>query len=413
MEGTVTNRIDSIDAIRGFALLGLPLMNIISFAMPFSAYMNPTVVDNDSVINHIIFSFLNVVADQKFMGLFTLLFGVSIVLLRQKNLQNSRKAAWIHYSRMIWLFVFGILHVWFLWEGDVLVVYAFIGFIIYPFILLPNKALLSVAIVVLGFSFYILSCQDIKSENIGKNVRAELVSIYKPSEQQIIEQSARYLGSYADVVSHNRAGLIGETDTVQTKVDVILGNWLFAIILKSFGLMCVGVVLFRYGVVQAALSPKIYKKILLGGIVIGLPITLFGLIWNYSANWNIDHYYSLGMVSKEVGAVFLTIAYIGILIIALKRVSFGKYAVWLGSVGRMALTNYILQSGICAFIFYGYGLGLHGTMSRLQLLPIVVVIWVFQIGFSIVWLHYFSQGPLEWVWRCLTYLRPQPLLKRG
>ena len=118
------------------------------------------------------------------------------------------------------------------------------------------------------------------------------------------------------------------------------------------------------------------------------------------------------MTLKEIGSSFMAVGYMSFLIFAYKKGYLDKITNWISPVGQMALTNYLMQSLICAFIFYGYGAGLYGSVSRLELIPFIIGIWVFQVAFSVLWLSYFTQGPIEWIWRSLAYFRVQSIAKR-
>jgi len=153
----------------------------------------------------------------------------------------------------------------------------------------------------------------------------------------------------------------------------------------------------------------------LGGsaATLGVLITILSLVANYANGWNMEFYFEYGYLLKELGSVPMAIAYLCFGIILANK---GKHLfvnIILANVGKMALTNYLLQSVICFFIFYGPGLGLHGEVSRAELLAIVIGIWVFQILFSNIWLKYFIQGPIEWCWRTCSAMRLQTLLIRA
>jgi uncharacterized protein len=143
-------RIEGIDLLRGFALLGLPTMNMVVFSMPSSAYINPTSFTELSFLNDFLFSFFHLFSDQKFMGLFALLFGASILLLTNKSKGSGKRPSFIHYSRMFWLFVFGILHSLYLWDGDVLALYAILGCLLYPLKSMRARWLLLIASIVMA-----------------------------------------------------------------------------------------------------------------------------------------------------------------------------------------------------------------------------------------------------------------------
>ena len=410
-------RIENIDLIRGFAVLGLPIMNIIVFAMPWAAYLNPTSYGNDQFLSHFLFNFFHLFADQKFMGLFSLLFGASMLMLIEKAEVTGRRPWLVHYSRTFWLLVIGFLHVWFLWEGDVLMIYALIGLALYPMRYLPNGVLIAFGGVALLVASFAMSFEDYSVEAMGPEARDQLESIYSPNQAHIDHYRATYLGSYQELMAETR----GENDELRySKEERSARNnaqtpFIVAGFARAFGMMCLGMVLYRLGVVQGRRSRAFYKRMIVWGFGLGLPIIACGLIWNYANHWALESYFLLGTTFNVIGSVGVIAAYIGLLTLWQRgaederaggeRGLADKLRTGLQNVGKMALTNYLMQSLICATIFYGWGLGLYGSVTRLQMLPIIVGIWLFQLWFSSLWLKYFIQGPMEWLWRVLTYFR--------
>jgi uncharacterized protein len=149
------------------------------------------------------------------------------------------------------------------------------------------------------------------------------------------------------------------------------------------------------------------------GLIIGVSFTLAGLFWNYSNNWEVQAFFKYGIMLSSIGSIAMTIAYVALIVLAKKRGIFGKFAVLIENVGRMALTNYLMQSFICIFIFYGFALGLYGSLTRLGLIPIIIVMSALQIYFSKYWLSFFVQGPFEWLLRTLSNFRIQALRKQA
>ncbi|GAA3955141.1 DUF418 domain-containing protein [Allohahella marinimesophila] len=406
------SRIASLDVLRGLALLGLPTMNIIVFAMPSAAYVNPQAWGDGNALNDILFGFFYLFADQKFMGLFTLLFGASMLLLAEQSEVSGRNAASVHYRRTFWLLVIGLMHAWYLWEGDVLQIYAMIALLLYPFRYLNPLTLLVIAACALNVTLYLSHFPDISEATIGADGRYDLKAYFQPDIAQVEEQRAMYLGSHEDTVAAVRGTLATEFTDSEHSADLILAKGGLAMLVKVFGMMCLGMALYKLGVLQGWRTSREYRR--LAGIClgIGLPLTGFGLWWNYAQQWNMDAWYAFGMIPQHLGAVFMTVAYAALVLLALRTVLPKSMATALAAVGRMALTNYLMQSLICALLFYGYGLGLYGSLSRLELLPIIVGIWCGQILLSLIWLRYFLQGPVEWLWRTLTYFNLQPMLRR-
>jgi uncharacterized protein len=174
--------------------------------------------------------------------------------------------------------------------------------------------------------------------------------------------------------------------------------------------MLIGMALYRWGILSAKRSMKFYTTMVVVGLLVGLPLIGVG-VWQKSINgWDpVGHLFFDGNWNI-VGALFVACAWIGLVMLVCKNQWFPFARKALAAVGRMALTNYIGQSLICTYLFYGHGLGWFGQVGRVQLLGIVAAIWIFQIIFSLVWLRFFRFGPLEWVWRSATYMKLQPLL---
>ncbi len=405
------SRIASLDVLRGLALLGLPTMNIIVFAMPAAAYVNPWAWGEAHDMNELLFGFFYLFADQKFMGLFTLLFGASLLLLAEKSESRGCSPAAIHYRRSFWLLIIGLAHTWYLWEGDVLQIYAMMALLLYPFRHLNALSLMAIAACAINLSLYLSYFTDISEASIGTEGRQDLQAWFQPDMSQIAEQRATYLGSYEDTVAAARGTLAPDVSSSEHNADLIWATLGLALLVRVFGMMCLGMALYKLGVLQGWRSTRDYRWIAGIGLAAGLAITAFGLWWNYAQRWSMDAWYAFGTIPQSLGAVLMTVAYAALIILALRYLMASAVTKALAAVGRMALTNYLMQSLICALIFYGYGLGLYGSLSRLELLPIIAGLWCVQILFSIIWLRYFMQGPVEWLWRTLTYFRLQPLLR--
>jgi uncharacterized protein len=411
-------RIQSIDVLRGIALLGLPTMNIIHFSMPEAAYMNPYVFKADAFLNHVVFSFFNVFSDQKFMGLFTLLFGASLLLLRDKNEQRGSNSAVNHYSRMFLLLLLGILHFWFIWSGDVLMFYAIVGMVLFPLAKLPAHVLFAISSVFLTLTLYCIHIPNVTIENMGEEGFSDIAELYAPDESYIASHKALMLGTYAETMSVHRddeieSEAIDENEEFSQQVEnasQVFGSLGLFILFKIITMVTLGMALFKTNIIQGDQSSRFYKNLAIFGIGIGGLITIMGLVLNYLQGWNIQSYFSYTMLLKELGSVLMTLGYVGFFIYLIK--SRVMAFVWkaLANVGQMALTNYLSQSIICAFIFYGAGLGLFGSVSRLELLPIIVGIWITQIIISVLWLKFFMQGPIEWLWRSMSSVKFSPIL---
>jgi uncharacterized protein len=415
----MTSRIQSLDVLRGIAVLGLPTMNIISFSMPSAAYLNPTVFDNTSAMNHFLFSLFQIFADQKFMGLFSILFGAGIILLAEKRKERGQCTFCGHFSRMFWLLVFGILHYWFLWYGDILSIYALIALFVFPFYKSSTKFLLSITIISLSLSVILSSNAYVTEAVMGRTAKLELMQDYSPSQEHVDKiKEQRLSPSYQDNMLEYREIFFQDLDEDmqddqnENEADSYVTDQLFyQAVCKVFGLMTLGMLLYRTGYLSGQRSRTEYQLMAQVGFIIGMSFTFAALFWNYTHNWDAQAYFEYGMLLSNIGSIAMTIAYIGLFVLLQINGYFGRATEYIASVGRMALTNYLMQSFICIVIFYGFGLGLYGSLTRLGLIPIIVLLCGFQLLFSKYWLTYFMQGPFEFLLRTLATFKIQGILK--
>jgi uncharacterized protein len=175
------------------------------------------------------------------------------------------------------------------------------------------------------------------------------------------------------------------------------------------GMMLVGMALYKWGVFSAKRSRRFYLIAAVAGLAIGFPVIWVGIARRFADDWSMPWSFFNGSLYNYVGSVFVAWAYIAIVMLIVKSGVLARLQRWLANAGRMAFTNYLLQTVICTTIFYGHGLGLFGSVSRTGQLLVVLAVWVFELWFSTFWLGRFRFGPAEWLWRSLTYFRLQPM----
>jgi len=394
-------RIHSLDILRGFAILGILIMNIQSFAMPGAAYLNPTAYGDLTGVNKWIWIISHVLADQKFMSIFSILFGAGVILFTENSEKRSGKSAGLHYRRTFWLLVIGLIHAHIIWYGDILVAYALCGFLVY---LLRKKnpkllMVLGVLMIAVHTLFYVgigLSIQNAPAESI-----AGASDSWNPSQEKIDEEIAAYTGSFQQQFMQRST----EAMFMETMVFLMLFFW------RAGGLMLVGMALYKWGVLSAQKSNRFYWEGVIAGLMIGVPIIIIGLTRNFQAGWSVNYSMFIGSQFNYWGSLFIAFAYICLIMIFAKSEVMGWFKVRLATVGQMALTNYLTQSIICTFIFYGFGLSLFGQVDRLGQIMIVIAVWVLQLLWSPLWLKRYRFGPFEWLWRSLTYFKRQEMGK--
>lgn len=397
-------RIVSLDVLRGFALLGILVMNIQLFAMPFAAYQNPTAFGDLTGINLGVWTLSHGLFALKFVTLFSILFGAGIALFADRIEARGGRPAGLHYRRMGWLLVFGMAHAYLFWSGDILVGYAVCGSVVYLLrrcrprtLVVAGAALFSVASLVFLLLGAVLSLPDIPDEAIQ-----EVEAGWAPEGAELDAEIAAYRGSW----SEQQPQRIQHTLAAQTSTLLLMLCWF------SGGLMLIGMALYRSGVLSAERNDGFYARLATIGFLIGAPLIGFGIWWNFAGGWSWERSMFFGSQFNYWGAVPMALGYLGVVMLAARRRILPGFQMRLAAVGRMAFTNYLLQTVLCTTIFYGHGLGLFGSVERYQQLLIVFVVWALQLWLSPIWLRRYSYGPLEWLWRTLTYGR-LPRLKPG
>ncbi|RYV00852.1 hypothetical protein SOPP22_18820 [Shewanella sp. OPT22] len=400
-------RIDVLDVLRGFALLGLPLMNLVAFSMPFSAYINPQAFHGDNTLNHFWFSLFYIFADQKFMGIFSVLFGAGLALLYEKfksepSVEKQRGAGTI-YIRLFVLLIFGYLHLNYLWSGDILMFYAAWGMVLFPFIGSSKKGL-TILFVVL-YSIVILGALGTRfdAEGLSQNELSQISVFFKPTVEQAEHLIEIYRGSLSDIANFESSLTVDDKEMGMGVLLILMMDSISALV-RAGAMIALGFLLYKNGFLTGKWSEKSYKMSALIGIAIGIIVSYLGLIYNYSHDYSDpQQYFGLGNTFIVISSPFMVLGYIALVQILLNRSRFARWTQAVAKVGRMALTMYLMQSVIGVFLFWGVGLAWFGHVDRTELVFITLCIALTQISIASIWLKYFQYGPMEWLWRCLTY----------
>jgi uncharacterized protein len=412
-------RISALDSIRGFALLGILLMNITSFGLPFAAYENPIPAGGATGKNLIAWCIMTVAADGKMRAIFSMAFGASVYLLIDRLIRKGAAAAAadIHYRRMLWLLLFGLIHGYLIWSGDILYAYAMCGLVLYPLRKLSPRALLIAAGLMLAFMasggfyqyFHVLklqrdSIQIAADEKAGEKLSLqqedskkewdEVMKSFKPSPEEIKQDVDAHRGSYFKLLPF-RAGQTHrfQASALYEDLDILM-------------MMLVGMALMKLGVLTGSYSTKFYIGMAVLGFGVGLVSDIVSVWWVVRNNFSLGAWYITG-AEYEFGR-FTAFGYIAVIVLLVKVGALRAVTERLGYVGRMAFSNYILTSLICTTIFEGYGFGLFDKLQRYQLYYVVAAVWLLILVISPIWLRHFRFGPLEWLWRSLTYWKKQP-----
>mgnify|MGYP001368741346 CR=1 FL=1 len=412
-------RIASIDVLRGFALLGILVMNIPTFAYIEAAWLNPNVQGTDGAPDRIAWLISHLFFDLKMMAIFSMLFGTGIVMIRDRARERGRGPR-VHYRRMLWLLLIGLAHAYLIWEGDILVAYAMCGMLLYvlarlrPRWLIPIGLALMLGAPVMNIPFGRMLEQG---RELSLAAQADDAIEFTKAEQQLVDayedarkdfefepesfekQAATFTGSYADRFAPRAKASLAW----QTFLFLVWGVW------RVGGLIVLGMGLFKLGLFSAHLAARTYALLAVIGYAAGLPVIWFGAKEMINHNYDFVYLFQIGWWYNYAASILVALAHVSVVMLICRAGVLTPFRNALSAVGRMALTNYLAQSIICALLFYGYGFALWGRLSRAELLAVVAAIWTAQLLWSPLWLARFRFGPMEWAWRSLTYWKRHPM----
>lgn len=396
---TAAARIESLDVLRGFALLGILAMNIRVMAAPFGAYMYPYAMFEFEGANRIAFLVTAVFFDLKMMGLFSMLFGAGVVLYAAKGEGRGTPTTGLWFRRMFWLLVIGLMHAYFVWNGDILVPYALTGLLVLWWVRRWSARTLIVAGAVLLLVGGLLGVSTLVTwDSMSEQGRASQLSFMMPTPEQVEEQLDEMRGSYTEVVAA-RAPLVLLAQTVFYATFFL---W------RTGGMMLIGMGLFKAGFLDGRWPPSSYTRTAVICLALGLSMSTIGVYQLEQVRFSMPER-TLPDLWNYFGAVFTSIGYAAGILAVVTTGALAGLRRRLAAVGRMAFTNYLSQSVITAVLFLGWGLGMAGRLDYAQQLLVVAAIGVVQLIVSPLWLAKFRLGPLEWLWRSLTYWRRQAL----
>jgi uncharacterized protein len=416
-------RLSSIDALRGFALLGILVMNIVAFGLPDQAYMYPIVAGGSTGWNFVTWFLVFTLWEGKMRAIFSLMFGASVYLLvdRLSRRGAGMEAADIHFRRMLWLLLFGFVHAYFIWEGDILFFYAICGLFLYPLRKLSPKVLLiSAGLLFLSISGYELvkyvQVRHLQSdylklgadERAGKKLTKEQEATKKkwtstvekifPPNEELQKGYEAHRGGYWKLLKYRAEGVFHFHGK-----PVYFPPFYF----DFLGMMLIGMALIKMNVLSGGCSRRFYGWMALIGFVIGIPCHAATAWLVARESFSITAQHFAGVI-YEFGR-FAVFGYCGALLLLFKAGLWRGLTSRLAAVGQMAFSNYILTSILCTLLFEGYGFGLYGRLERWQLYLVLPGVWLIQLIISPIWLRHFRFGPLEWGWRSLTYWKVQPM----
>lgn len=417
------DRIGMLDTTRGIAVLGILMMNITGFGLPYS-YDDPTVWGNESPADLEVWRIMALFFEGTLRGLFTILFGASALLFLERHAShaNGLRPADLYFRRTLWLVVLGLVNGYvLLWSGDVLFYYGVVGLALFVFRTLAPRRLLVLATVfmILQTSVSVGEWLDYReSQALAQAANARQAAglpladgdqealdnfeaqqkDFRPSQENLQATVAAVRESYLSAFRVHAA------DVWYMQTEFFFRHGL----LECMGMMLLGMALLKLGVLSGAAPTRVYLAMIVIGYALGLLVNLSEVRQLEQAQFAPETILRTFM-TYDLGRIPMTLGHIGIIALLCQAQWFSKAARLFAAVGQMALTNYLSQSLICLFVFTGIGLAWYGQLARHELYYVVVAIWLVQLVWSPLWLRHFRYGPAEWVWRSLTYWRRQPL----
>jgi len=421
-----------MDILRGAALLGILLMNIPGFSM--AEYSSEAYKSNPEDINFWVRAIVNTVFEGKMRALFSAIFGAGIILFTINKERDGGSATALFYRRMAWLVIFGLIHSHILlWAGEILYYYGVIGMIAFLFRKMkPVYLAMAIPLVaIVEFVANTIFFQDIREKRIAyveavaaqssgqslSEAQSKALADWReieinliPNKEDAAEHTKLMKGNYASVASYIRK----ISWDGQTKY-LIYGIW------DPLALMMLGIALFKWGFLTLQWTRAQYIKTLLIGYGLGFPLVIWSFYYNYinfpTLDASLKHMEATPIewmnLVYPTQRILLMMGHTALMLLAIQA----NWIPWLlerlRAVGQMAFTNYIVHTLICTFIFFGYGLNYYAEVEYYKIYYAVFGIWVLQLIYSRPWLNRFHFGPLEWLWRSLTYWRVQPMRRKS
>ncbi|MBX3746900.1 MAG: DUF418 domain-containing protein [Verrucomicrobiae bacterium] len=414
-------RIHSVDTLRGVAVLGILLMNIVGMGLPDPAYWDPSGYGGAEGWNLWIWAGNEVFVEGTMRGLFSMLFGASVILFTGKGDANRNDVsiadAW--YRRTIWLFLFGIIHGYvLLWPGDILYAYGLMGMFLFPLRRVRSGRLLALgaALLMTGAGTAMLAYRGAVQSHRGAMAAEEKLERGEdpsPEERKALDRWSEKRAAYQpdavtkeEEIAAMRGGYLsaagqrfGYTYFMQSQYHYRHSYW------DILGLMIVGMALFKWGVFSGRMPIRTYALMGAIGYGVGLPINAYETIAYFRSQFDLLTYFQM-LNTYQFGRTGVLIGHVGLIMLVCRLGLLAGVRRRLAAVGRMALTNYLTHTVVTTFVFVG--LAQYGAWERYQLYLLVLAIWAAQLWLSPFWLRYYRFGPVEWLWRRLTYLQPQP-----
>ena len=396
------DRIATLDIVRGVAVMGILAMNIVAFAMPIGAYMNPMAYGSETSLDLAAYAFNFILIDGKMRGLFSFLFGASMLLVIEKAEAKGLNSASVHYRRMLVLLLFGAIHFYLIWFGDILFGYALIGMVAWFFRNMAPRKLIALGATFILLQFLIMasfasSAQGLSAAAAQPGASAETLASWKemsmwarvPSSTELAEQMGRALGPWSSLVQYQ---------VTDHRWEPLIFSLTFGP--ETLGYMLFGMAALKNGFFAGSWSEQAYTRVAVRGFLVALPVYFVLVLVNFLAGFSPVVLLWVSMAATVLIRPFMIVAVAALIILLTDQ---GGWLVdRIAAAGRAAFTNYLGTSILMTGLFYGWGLGLFGELTRSQLWLVVIAMWLVMLAWSKPWLDRFEYGPLEWLWRSLA-----------
>ena len=443
-------RIHTLDVLRGFAIFGIFMVNIAFFSMPIATVLDPSSLANETSSDQFWHAVMRALFEIKFITLFSILFGVGLVVQMQRAEQRGRPFVGLYLRRTFVLMVLGLIHALGLWYGDILFVYSLVaiaalllrklqprllfllggGFFVVSVIAIAGLLTLGVLFNQPGDDGESQQTIDVAEQTqLSEDSAATSETIEPVEASDLIEpedQRDRFKSLITPTTFQPGNADWIEMDLIAYKEGpmsitlvaraITFLTMLAFLTISFFGFRILATFLFGMAMMKLGFFDRKRKTwhiaVLVLGLVVGLPGEVF-VVWTYHhSDYNIGWLQAGAEVFHTMSSICLTFGYIGALTLLVHAGALRWLTYALSCVGRTALSNYLLQTIVTTYIMYWWGLGLFGEVNRPQQYAIVVTVYCCQLVLSVLYLRVFRIGPFEWLWRSLTYLKLQPILRQ-
>ena len=396
-------RLVSLDCLRGFAILGILLINIRAFGQVSTAYVNPGLAGSFEGPDFWIWFVTHVLAEYKFIPMLAALFGAGMLIQSERLQAMGQDPSLVHRRRMLSLAAIGFLHITLIWYGDILLLYAIVGLIAFRFRDRSPQRLFGLA-----FLFYLVPTLfaflmgAIFHYMPQEEYRELVTTMWSPDARMVVTEREIYqASSWLAQFNH--------------RLNTLVQGYIWGVLTEEgwrvLAMMLTGMALYRAGFFTGEWPLSPYRRLLILGLGIGIPLSQYGVLYNLSHEWEMRKSLYLGRQFNLWAGPLVSMAWASLVMIVVRQWRFPWLLERLGALGRVALSGYLLSSVIGTGLFYGIGLGLFASVDRADQMLIVVGIWLLLLVVAPLWLRFFQYGPVEWLWRWATYGERPPLLR--